>query len=111
MGKMQRNTKYVYKNCTTLHRDVLSRLINRGSTPDEDFVIASVQLEQDVSTVLDLAVTELPVTFKRLQTATNKDDTLQAVIQVVRHGWPSAINQVTEEVRPFYAHKDALSIV
>ncbi|XP_055542937.1 uncharacterized protein K02A2.6-like [Wyeomyia smithii] len=93
------------------YADILSRLIDPRAKPDDDFVIASVQLENDVSVTVDAALTALPVTFKHLQAATDKDKLLKKVIGHVQTGWPKSIKQVSNELRPFYARKESISLV
>ncbi|XP_058817794.1 uncharacterized protein K02A2.6-like [Topomyia yanbarensis] len=93
------------------YADILSRLIDPRAKPDEDFVIASVQMEDDISATVDAALNTLPITFKHLQAATNKDKQLQEVIPYVQTGWPNTSKQVSSEIRPFYARKEALSVV
>ncbi|XP_055523094.1 uncharacterized protein K02A2.6-like [Wyeomyia smithii] len=93
------------------YADILSRLIDPRAKPDEDFVIASVQLENDVSVTVDAVLTALPVTFKHLQAATDKDELLQKVFGHVQTGWPKSIKQVSNELRPFYARKESISLV
>lgn len=73
------------------YADILSRLIDPGSKPDDDFVIASVQMEDDVSATVDAALTALPVTFKHLQAATSWDKLLQEVIRHVQTGCPKPV--------------------
>ncbi|XP_055543365.1 uncharacterized protein K02A2.6-like [Wyeomyia smithii] len=55
-------------------------------------------LENDVSVTVDAALTALPVTFKHLQAATNKDKLLQKVIGHVQTGWPKSIKQTVESL-------------
>ncbi|XP_053698542.1 uncharacterized protein K02A2.6-like [Sabethes cyaneus] len=93
------------------YADILSRLIDPRAKPDDDFVIASVQMEEDVSATVNAALTALPVTFKHLQAATNNDKLLLEVIQHVQTGWPKSIKQVNNDLRPFYARKEGLSLV
>ncbi|XP_058816520.1 uncharacterized protein K02A2.6-like [Topomyia yanbarensis] len=93
------------------YADILSRLIDPRAKPDEDFVIASVQMEDDISATVDAELNTLPITFKHLQAATNKNKQLQEVIPYVQTGWPNTSKQVSSEIRPFYARKEALSVV
>ncbi|XP_055588877.1 uncharacterized protein K02A2.6-like [Uranotaenia lowii] len=59
------------------YADVLSRLIDKHSKPDEEFVIASVQLEEDVEIPLQEAISSVPITFKMVTNATLKCPVLQ----------------------------------
>ncbi|XP_062714282.1 uncharacterized protein K02A2.6-like [Aedes albopictus] len=94
------------------YADVLSRLIDSHVKPDEDFIIASIQLEDDVEVLLQEAISSLPVTFKSVQEATSRFPFLKQVIQYIQRGWPSNVDSITSTaVRPFFAHRDALSVV
>ncbi|XP_038121421.1 uncharacterized protein K02A2.6-like [Culex quinquefasciatus] len=93
------------------YADMLSRLMDARIKPDEDFVIAAIQLEDELAAAMDEALNILPVTFKHLQVATSNDKLLQDVIKHVQSRWPGAIKLVDAELRPFYARKDALSVV
>ncbi|XP_058449173.1 uncharacterized protein K02A2.6-like [Malaya genurostris] len=55
------------------HADVLSRLINNHAKPDEECVIASICIEEDMNTTLGDTFQNLPVTFEMVHSATNKD--------------------------------------
>ncbi|XP_062540847.1 uncharacterized protein K02A2.6-like [Armigeres subalbatus] len=92
------------------YADVLSRLINGYVKPEEDFIIASIQLENDIEIPLQEAISSLTMTFKSVRGATLQCPVLQQVIQYQR-GWPSKIDDIANpEVRPFFAHRDALSV-
>ncbi|XP_062538134.1 uncharacterized protein K02A2.6-like [Armigeres subalbatus] len=94
------------------YADVLSRLINGYVKPEEDFIIASIQLEDDIEIPLQEAISSLPVTFKSVRGATLQCPVFQQVIQYNQRGWPSKIDDIASpEVRPFFAHRDALSVV
>ncbi|XP_062534290.1 uncharacterized protein K02A2.6-like [Armigeres subalbatus] len=94
------------------YADVLSRLINGYVKAEEDFIIASIQLEDDIDIPLQEAISSLPVTFKAVRGATLQCPVLQQVIQYNQRGWPSKIDDIANaEVRPFFAHRDALSVV
>ena len=36
---------------------------------------------------------------------------MQELIRVVTAGWPNRVSQVAASVRPFWSHKDSLSVV
>ncbi|XP_062539218.1 uncharacterized protein LOC134207530 [Armigeres subalbatus] len=94
------------------YADVLSRLINGYVKPEEDFIIASIQLENDIEIPLQETISSLPVTFKSVRGATFQCPVLQLVIQYNQRGWPSKIYDIANpEVRPFFAHREALSVV
>ncbi|XP_055590803.1 uncharacterized protein K02A2.6-like [Uranotaenia lowii] len=92
------------------YADVLSRLIDKHSKPDEEFVIASVQLEEDVEIPLQEAISSVPITFKMVTNATLKCSVLQQVSQFIENGWPSNISEIVNPaVKPFFPHRDALN--
>ncbi|XP_053699347.1 uncharacterized protein K02A2.6-like [Sabethes cyaneus] len=92
--------------------DVLSRLIDSNVKPDEDFIIASIQTEDDVEVPLQEAISTLPVTFKSVRSATLQCQVLQQVVQHIHLGWPSKLDSIVNAaVRPFFVHRDALSVV
>ncbi|XP_055603992.1 uncharacterized protein LOC129752230 [Uranotaenia lowii] len=66
------------------YADVLSLLIDTKIKPEEDFVIAFVHLEEEITAMIDAAINVLPINFKHLQAATIKDKTLQTVIKFIQ---------------------------
>ncbi|XP_073841558.1 uncharacterized protein [Musca autumnalis] len=58
------------------HADVLSRLISAHEKPSDEYIIASINLENDIRYDITDAVSTLPVSFKMIQDATKKDSTL-----------------------------------
>ncbi|XP_055590370.1 uncharacterized protein K02A2.6-like [Uranotaenia lowii] len=104
------NIEYVSTNQFG-YADVLSRLINNHTKPDEDFIIAVVQLEEDVRVPLDEAISSLPLTFRMVREATSRNPTLQKVIQFIHAGWPSSNNIEDAAVRQFYPHRESLSVI
>ncbi|XP_055590190.1 uncharacterized protein K02A2.6-like [Uranotaenia lowii] len=93
------------------HADILSRLINNHVKPDEDFVIASIQLETSIFTIVDQSVEFLPVTYRVIAKETENDPTLQKVRQHILKGWPENKNNINSELQPFYVRRDSFSIV
>lgn len=53
--------------------DVLSRLISQHVRPDEDYVIASVALEDDIRSVASDTINSLPLSFRIVQKAIQSD--------------------------------------
>ncbi|XP_062714013.1 uncharacterized protein K02A2.6-like [Aedes albopictus] len=90
--------------------DVLSRLIDCTVKPEEDYVIASVRHEEDVSAVLEEAVDSIPITAKKIAAATDRDETLKQVVQFLHSSWPTkASYQINPELTAFYNRKDSLT--
>ena len=49
----------------------------------------------------------MPVTAEQIQAATRRDPVLSQVFRYVQNGWPATVN---DKYKPFYKHKDELSI-
>lgn len=64
--------------------DVVSRLISNHQKPEEEYVIATVSLEEDSNAKL-----KEPVNFKMVRTATKKDAVLQKGMQYSDSSWPN----------------------
>jgi len=78
------------------HADVLSRLIDQQNCPEEDFVIASVQLEEDLSLTLQESFSKgpvSPITFQQIQEATKKSEIFQEVIKYTLTSWPQTVEE------------------
>lgn len=89
---LQYDFKLEFKSTESFgYADVLSRLIGEHSRPDEDYIIASVQLEADICSIQAEAIAGFPVTYQMIKEGTKQDPTLQAVIQHLRGRWPASI--------------------
>ena len=86
---------------TTRHgnADGLSRLPLRDATPE------GVSSEPAVFNIAQLE--SLPVTSKQLHGATRTDKLLSKVLRFTREGWPK---QVDQSLRPFWLHRDELTV-
>ena len=70
--------------------DALSRLIASHTPQDEDVVIAKV--ESDVSAVLEETVNRLPVSWKDIRDASERDYVLPGVVDALKSGkWPDCM--------------------
>ncbi|XP_058828543.1 uncharacterized protein K02A2.6-like [Topomyia yanbarensis] len=74
--------------------DILSRLINQHVRPEEDYVIASVSLENDLRIV---------------QQSTQSDPITKAVYRYLIDGWPETVTDA--ELKRFYARRESLTTV
>lgn len=83
------------------YADVLS---HENSVP-EDFVIASIKLENVVKTIVNDVIKAMLVIFKRIQYDTAKYKILSTILNYIQSGWPSKINQSNEAQR-FFHRKD-----
>ncbi|XP_055584759.1 uncharacterized protein K02A2.6-like [Uranotaenia lowii] len=92
--------------------DVLSRLINNHIKPDEDYIIASVNLEEDLGSVVANFARQIPLNFKAVQNATQPDPVLGEVFRFILNGWPKSRKLIPDhEVQRFFGRQDSLSIV
>ncbi|XP_061506314.1 uncharacterized protein K02A2.6-like [Anopheles gambiae] len=90
--------------------DILSRLISEHSKPDEDYIIANLELEKDVKSVVISNISSLPINFTEVAKQTGKDSILSKVLHFTQNGWPH--NTIyTGELASFYARREALSAV
>ncbi|XP_058444432.1 uncharacterized protein K02A2.6-like [Malaya genurostris] len=94
------------------HADVLSRLMNRHVRPDEEFVIAHLELEHSIRSIVYQSIQALPLSFKQVRDRTTSDHDLQQVMRFVNDGWPSKKASITDaQVQQFYLRRDGLSVV
>ena len=93
--------------------DVLSRLIADHRSTDEDDVIASVQVDQQVLQLTSVMLVEsgMPVTFEEIKTATKSDPLLQKVIEHHVKGWPRKPRLVDAQLKCFWGRKNDLCVV
>ncbi|XP_037929798.1 uncharacterized protein K02A2.6-like, partial [Teleopsis dalmanni] len=98
------------------YADIISRLIANHVKPDEDTVIASIQLEEDEDLKINCfaveTATKLPITFTNIQTATKACHTLNKVTFYIQNDcWPQKRKQITDnEVAAFFQHRHHLTI-
>ncbi|XP_062537822.1 uncharacterized protein LOC134206147 [Armigeres subalbatus] len=92
--------------------DVLSRLINKHAKPDEDYVIATVSLEDDVSSVAFDSFNVLPLNFNDVQQNTEKDPVLGKALRFIQKGWDKAPAFTADhELHKLYSHRDSLTSI
>lgn len=90
--------------------DVLSRLIDQHAKPEEDYVIASIRLEDDIRSVASCSVNALPLSFRVVAQGTQSDPLLRKVFQYVRDGWPQT-QLIESELKRFQTRRESLSLV
>lgn len=90
--------------------DLLSRLINQHVKPDEDYVIASINLEEDLRSVLSGSVKVLPLHFRAVAQSTQADPLLRKVYHYVQNGWPQS-KLPGSDLQRFQARQESLSVV
>ena len=94
------------------HADILSRLINKTSKPDEDYIIASTRLENEVLQIVKDVTNNFPIHFKSIQDATAQCPVLSKVCKFVKsNNWPLSSKELTGEVAQFFKHKDNLTLI
>lgn len=94
------------------HADLLSRLMKCHERADEEYVIASVQMEADVKAVLSDSTSSLPVTSEMIAAETSRDPALQSVIFHINEGWPTHSKAIDDPfVQQFFARRDSLQVV
>lgn len=70
------------------YADLLSRLINNHIRPDEEYVIAAIEMENTFQDAVQQSLDFLPLTYKSIQEETKADPVLQEVVKHVQRGWP-----------------------
>ncbi|XP_040172539.1 uncharacterized protein K02A2.6-like [Anopheles arabiensis] len=88
--------------------DILSRLIRNHEKLEEDYVIASIGLEEDIRSVVVNSLSSVALNATDVATATKSDPIMSKVIQFVRQDWPRN-STFSGELACFYARKEALS--
>lgn len=90
--------------------DLLSRLINQHVRPEEDYVIASLNLEEDLRSVVSNTVKVLPLNFRAVAQSTQADPLLRQVYHHVQHGWPQS-KLSGSDIQRFQVRQESLSVV
>lgn len=106
---LQYNFIIEYVNTNSFaYADVLSRLINEHDNQDEDFIIASAGIDNEINYVFNDNIKNLPIKYSELANETDNDNTLQTVIDYMENGWPNVKSIKDDKVRKFNSRKDAL---
>ncbi|XP_041785652.1 uncharacterized protein K02A2.6-like isoform X1 [Anopheles merus] len=90
--------------------DVLSRLIHEHAKPDPEYVIASAELENDVSSIASYCINIFPLNFRDVAKATESDPVLKKVYGYIMEGWPQNVAYAAE-LACFYHRSEALTTV
>ncbi|XP_055605612.1 uncharacterized protein K02A2.6-like [Uranotaenia lowii] len=94
------------------YADILSRLINTHIRPEEEYVIASIEMEKSIDNVIHQTLEVIPLTFKTIQAATEADPLLKQVQNFVHQGWPNKKTELKDpHQQQFFLRRDGLSIV
>ena len=88
--------------------DILSRLISNVPKANEDTIIASIQLEDDIKMVISDITNALPITFNIICAATKKDSNLYLIKSLQTSKWP---NEKSAEMQCYFSRRQNLSIV
>ncbi|CAH8533826.1 unnamed protein product [Schistosoma rodhaini] len=87
---------------------LFSRLISCRTKQEEEVLVAAVDVEAEVHTVLADAVSGLPVTFEAIKRASEKD-MLKFVSRCILNKWHSS--RLHRELLQFFRRRDSLTIV
>ncbi|XP_055622859.1 uncharacterized protein K02A2.6-like [Toxorhynchites rutilus septentrionalis] len=94
------------------YADILSRLINTHVRPNEEYVIASIELEDCMQNIIKQSLEDFPVTFKMVQNETQSDSILKQVALYIQSGWLSHKSDLSDpQLQQYYQRKDSLSVV
>lgn len=87
--------------------DVLSRLMQRFQTQDDECIIASVEIE--IKTILEHTFSRIPVTSQDIINSTKQDKSLQKLRHYIINGWPQNKQEISDQVvAQFWTFKDLL---
>lgn len=91
--------------------DILSRLIASNRTDDEDYVIACLHLEEEITDQIEEIIDVLPITRKIIETETQRDQNLRVIIQYLKSEWPNSKAEIPDddELAQFYNRRGSLS--
>ncbi|XP_059611718.1 uncharacterized protein K02A2.6-like [Phlebotomus argentipes] len=95
------------------HADVLSRLTSARQQPQDEVVIAEIQLDEDEDrAIVEEASSKLPVNFNMIQRATQASESLQEIANYIKTGWPAALKFIhSREVAKYYKLRNSLSLI
>lgn len=94
------------------HADILSRLIADRPKQNENLVIASIKMENEIQQIItDDINSALPVSFNDIGRESKNDPTLQEVAKYIINGWPHKSAIKSREVLKYYNFKDSLSLI
>ncbi|XP_055584891.1 uncharacterized protein K02A2.6-like [Uranotaenia lowii] len=92
--------------------DILSRLISQHVKPDEDFVVACTNVEEDLRSVITSNINHLPLSFSMVQNATQTDSLLGKVARFTSAGWPRNRSDLKNwELQCFFDRRESLTVV
>ncbi|XP_055622938.1 uncharacterized protein LOC129766433 [Toxorhynchites rutilus septentrionalis] len=78
---------------------------------EEDYVLATIEFESTIRSIMNQSLEALPVLFKTVQTKTRIDETLQQVIKHVNTTWPTKKTSITDpHIQEFFQCRESLSI-
>ncbi|XP_035917100.1 uncharacterized protein K02A2.6-like isoform X1 [Anopheles stephensi] len=90
--------------------DLLSRLISKHAKPEQEYMIASIELEEAVNHVAIHSLKVFPIHFEEVAAATKKDPLLREVYRYVQSGWPGKVSYGAE-LAQFHNRREALTTV
>nr|XP_049465357.1 uncharacterized protein K02A2.6-like [Anopheles coluzzii] len=90
--------------------DILYRLIKNRSQPEDDYVIASIEMERDVKAMAIEAMSNFPISFREIERHTSADAMLRKVRHYIQDGWPTSVSY-GNELACLNSRKDALTLI
>lgn len=89
--------------------DMLSRLIGQNDTTDQEIVIASIRIEQQMLQLVNDKLQSSPITYNQLLETYKYDPILQSIIKFVTTEWEKSTLTDNEEFQQFYNRRESLS--
>lgn len=91
------------------YADFLSRLITQHSKDDDETVIASVQLENDILQIINTNLQRFPVNYNQLIGVYTKDSSMQQLMNLISTNWKSFTSD-DRELKQFFNRRESLTI-
>lgn len=89
------------------YADVLSRLIGKHHNCNEEYIIASVNTNDELSQIIVNQIQKLPVTFNMIDTESKKYKPFRKIKNYLQSSWPTSLKD--PEIKPYYSLRNAIS--
>lgn len=90
--------------------DTLSRLINQQNIIDDEFVVASIKLEDHIYQIIDKNLQSIPVKFNHLQSTYSHDPSMQRLIELISSNWKDYSFHSEPEFTQFFNRREFISV-
>jgi hypothetical protein len=93
--------------------DALSRLPNKENCKDIDLDnrVDSIDIEQDPTELRNICLINFSTQKQEeLHEETARDPVLNALKEIIHHGWPENIKEIPTNLRPYWPYRDELAI-